>query len=117
MKLKNTFNNKIVNLNQNLISRQGLSDIDVDMIKKLHIVRGCYCNLIENIDDKEDLKSIRDIITQIDFKLQELWNFPQDVIYHRFWELPKCDCPKLDNIDTYGTGHRYINTNCVFHGE
>lgn len=112
----NIFNKKLVSLNSRLISRQGLDEESVSKITKLHVVRNCYTSLIEVTDDVNKLRYFSLFITQIDFKLQELWGFPQDSIYHRFWELPKCDCPKSDNLDTYGTGHRYINPNCPLHG-
>ena len=115
--MTNIFNKRISTINSRLVANQGLSLDDVDRINNLHIVRNCYLTLMENVNDKEDLRYFTKIITQIDFKLQEIWKFKEDSSYHRFWELPKCDCPKMDNMDTYGTGHRYINPNCLLHGD
>lgn len=119
MKLKNSVNifNKVpVSINTRLVSTQGVNEESVENIIKLHKLRSCYCSLMSVTDDKEKLRQLAHFITQIDYQLQKLWNFSQDYLYHRFWELPKCECPKSDNIDTYGTGHRYINPNCPLHG-
>ncbi len=117
MKSKNIFNKRQSTINTNLAIRQNLTDEDVENIKKLHAIRNCYFGLIEVTDDKSELINIRDIITQIEFSLQKIWGFEEDARYHRFFDIPKCDCPKLDNSDLLGTGHRYINPNCILHGQ
>jgi hypothetical protein len=111
-----TFNKKNLILNQNLISRNELNEGDVSKLSKLHHIKWCFFNLAEKLEDKNELKSISEIITQIEFQLQNVWKFNQDSVYHKFWEIPKCSCPKMDNEEVYGTGHRYINTNCLYHG-
>jgi hypothetical protein len=112
----NTFGKKITSINARLVAAKNVSDEDVDKIKRLHKLRNCYVQLMEIKYTKEDLKYLANIVTQIDFQLQKLWKFKEDSLYHRFWELPKCECPSMDNIDVYGTGHRYINPNCKIHG-
>ena len=81
----------------------------------------CKSNLEEQLkeiqSDSVELKRLSLFVTQIDFQLQKLWKFKVDSAYHRFWELPKCQCPASDNLDTFGTGHRYINPNCKIHGK
>jgi len=104
-------------LNARLISNQDLKKEEVDKIYKLHRVRNCYITLMNISTSKEDLRYLSQIVTQIDFQLQRLWKFKEDSSYHRFWDLPKCDCPKMDNQDVYGTGYRYINPNCLIHGD
>ncbi len=111
------FDKRISTINSILVANQGLDLDTVSKINKLHRVRNCYLTLMDEFNDKGNLRHFSNIITQIDFQLQKLWKFKEDSAYHRFWELPKCDCPKMDNIDTYGTGHRYINPNCILHGD
>ena len=112
----NTFRKKNFSLNKNLISSQNIDGYDVVKLLKLHQIKNCFFNLAEKFDDKSDLKYISEIVTEIEFQLQNVWRFNQDLVYHKFWELPKCSCPKMDNEDVYGTGHRYINSNCIYHG-
>lgn len=104
-------------LNSLLISKQELNDTDVNKINKLHYIKNCFFDIIEKEYDPNRLKLISKLVTQIEFQLQKLWKFEQDQTFHKFWELPKCSCPKLDNEDLSGTGHRYIDTNCIFHGK
>lgn len=115
--MSNIFAGKMVVVNSRLVTNQGLDLDEVDKVNKLHKVRNCYLTLMENTDDSVELKRLSLFVTQIDFQLQKLWKFKVDSAYHRFWELPKCQCPASDNLDTFGTGHRYINPNCKIHGK
>jgi len=111
-----TFYKKNIQLNTNLIRQKNLNNQDIERISKLHSVKECFKSLMEKESDVERLRYFSKLITQIDFQLQKLWKFEQDITHHRFWELPKCDCPKSDNNDVCGLGHRFINNNCVLHG-
>ena len=115
--MSNIFAGKMVVVNSRLVTNQGLDLDEVDKVNKLHKVRNCYLTLMENTDDSVELKRLSLFVTQIDYQLQKLWKFKVDSAYHRFWELPKCQCPASDNLDTFGTGHRYINPNCKIHGK
>lgn len=113
--MSNIFAGKSVIINSRLVANQNLELEDLIKIEKLHMVRNCYLTLMENTDDSVELKRLSLFITQIDFQLQKLWKFKVDSNYHRFWELPKCQCSILDNREKYGTG-RYYNPNCPIHG-
>lgn len=104
-------------LNDRLIKQQDLNDTDVKNIHKLHSIKNCFIDIMEKEDCQNKLKLMSRLVTQIEFQLQKAWKFEQDQTFHRFWELPKCSCPKLDNEDLSGTGHRYINPNCLYHGK
>lgn len=104
-------------LNSRLISNQRLTTEDVDKLNKLHLIRNCYTSLMQSEEDSTNLRYLASIVTQIDFQLQKIWKFKLDENYHKFWNLPGCECPKLDNMDMYGTGHRYTNPNCPIHGK
>ena len=72
---------------------------------------------MELSEDKEEVRRLDKIVTQIEFQLQTLWRFKQDETMHRWFERPKCSCPKMDNSEMLGTGVRYTNPNCIIHGE
>jgi len=114
--LNSTLKSKISILNLNLINKQKINDEDVKLIHKLHIIKNCYLSFIESSNSKEDIRRFAKFITVIEFRLQNLWKFKEDINYHRFWNLPKCSCPKMDNMDDYGSGFRHINLNCIIHG-
>lgn len=104
-------------INQNMVNRQKVSDEDVKRIVKLQTIRKYFYDFIELSDDKEEIRRLDSIITQIEFQLQKLWGFPQDRNYHRWFDVPKCSCPKWDNADNIGSEFRIINPNCILHGE
>jgi len=112
-----TFQKRTLEINQNLIQLQNLSKDDILKVSKIHKIKDCFYSVMEKEQNIDKLKYISKILTQIEFRLQSLWRFEQDIIFHRFWEVPKCECPKMDNEDVYGTGHRYINSNCIIHGK
>ena len=69
----------------------------------------------QDIKDIVLLRQIANRITKIDFLLQRLWGFTQDIRYHRWFELPCCSCPK--DVE-YGEPYidPEIDDNCVLHG-
>lgn len=103
-------------LNSHLIARQKLNDEDVERLKLLHIGQYSIREQMKLTDDKYLLKMFAEMITLIEFELQRTWKFPMDANWHRFWTLPKCLCPQMDNNDAYPTG-RYVRVqNCPIHG-
>ena len=48
--------------------------------------------------------------------LQKLWGFPEDENYIRWWWVPKCTCPKLDNDDNYPIGYYTTSMYCPLRG-
>ena len=72
---------------------------------------------MEKAKDKITLRLLNESITELDFKLQELWGFPLDPNYHRWWEVPQCACPHFDNVDRYGTKYRVTVDKCPIHGK
>jgi hypothetical protein len=105
-----------VALNERLIKRQGLTEAEVDDIKRLHEYR-------LSIEDRMrkaigwELKSLYSIWVETQYNLQEKWKFPKSENHIRFWEAPKCTCPRMDNEDSYPHGFYIKNTSCPIHGE
>ena len=82
----------------------------------MHELKAGVYEQITLTDDSKKLKELAQELRGIEFKLQELWGFPQDGNFHRFWEAPKCKCPKMDNKDRYP--HRQIiSSKCPLHGD
>lgn len=110
-----TRDGRTIFLNRLLIKRQGCTVETVEKLKQVHYERMGVIKRMEETDDPVALQVLNKSIIEIDFKLQELWGFPQDPNYHRWWEVPKCKCPKLDNSDNYGTKYRIIRGDCPVH--
>jgi len=106
----------ITHLNSNLIRQQKLNEEDVARLKLLHVGQYSIREQMKLTDDKYLLKMFAEMITLIEFELQRTWKFPMDANWHRFWTLPKCQCPQMDNNDAYPTG-RYVRVrSCPIHG-
>lgn len=90
--------------NPKLADKQNVSVVNRRVIDKLHILR----ELIEHEAGKEDsefiAKRLYEEWVENEALLQELWGFPIDPNYVRFWNYPTCQCPKMDNEEYYGHG-------------
>lgn len=65
--------------------------------------------------NKKDLTSFDNRLTNVEFNLQILYGVDEDINFHRFWETPKCTCPKIDNTLKYPFGDYEIDANCPIH--
>ena len=102
-------------INKQLAEEKNLSDFTIETIEKIHKELEALLNL--GIEDIKDVNKYVQDITNYDYDLQRLWNFPQDRAYHSYWFRAKaCDCAVLDNQDMIGTGYRSINADCPLHG-
>lgn len=68
------------------------------------------------IPTQDRLIELAEEIHCIDYIIQDLYGFPMDFNYHRFWEVPQCSCPLLDNQDRWGTGSYIMAKDCKIHG-
>lgn len=89
---------------------QGFKNIKKSQSKRIKIFY-----LMENTDDQKALEKLDKEFTSNEFYLQEQWGFEKNINYHKFWEAPKCTCPKFDNDDNYPFGHYSFNQNCPVH--
>lgn len=109
-------NEYITTINSNLIKIKGIDSEGLKLIIKLHKQKHKISEKMLKTDDKKLLKEFADLITNIEFDLQKAWGFEQNIDYHKFWYLEKCECPKLDNDDRYPHGNYIITNNCPIHG-
>ena len=121
MKLTAKYKGQVIRLNEDLIASRGLSKKQVKKILKVHKEKLKILHMmrewsIESFDFQYALRTMANNITDIEFKLQALWGFPQSREYHKFWELPQCGCPKMDNDDRYPSGIYVYSEGCPIHG-
>jgi hypothetical protein len=102
-------------LNESLMIRQGKLH-NLEAIKAVHQTKLEIHELIRVTTDKQLLRSYGQDLTLCEFELQKLWGFPEDIAFHRFWETPKCTCPKFDNEERYGTKYSVVALMCPIHG-
>ncbi len=115
MTVKDLDGKEVFLLNKHLFDRQ-LCWENLEAIKEVHALKLLFYAVIEETTDRKLLKELALDITLCEFELQRLWKFTEDVKFHRFWEVPKCVCPKLDNNDNYPTGYYMVSTTCPLHG-
>lgn len=48
--------------------------------------------------------------------LQLYWGFERDERFIRFWEVPGCTYPAIDNSEAWPTGYYSISGACPIHG-
>lgn len=102
-------------LNARLVAQKNLSSDDVEWIKKFHVDRLGIEEVMENASHK-DLKGLYALWYDNQRTLQEAWKFPLNDNFIRFWNVPQCTCPKMDNEDAYPTGYYTVNSSCPVHG-
>ena len=104
----------VTNLNKYLVDRQCLSFGAVEKIKKLHIFKHLLFEKMK-VCPEEDLAQYNEYVVACEYALQRAWGFPEDENYHRFWNTPRCECPKIDNEDAYPTGYYAHTVGCPVH--
>lgn len=108
--------------NPKLADKQNVSELNRKVIDKLHILRYFIeQNVKELVLVKDELKQELVLANYEEWfenekLLQELWNFPEDENYIKFWTFPACSCPKMDNDDAYPTGFYIHSQGCLIHG-
>ncbi len=106
-------------INHNLAIKQNISFSEALNIAELQILRSKLVNTLKNVKTVTELNKpllaiIGKQLTQLEFHLQYLWGFDLNLSYHRFWELPQCSCPKMDNRDSF-PNYSFISGGCPLH--
>lgn len=103
-------------INKALAERQNLDEYTIE---KIELCQAYLSDVL--IMPSVFLESPKDVLEHIhdlEYKLQGLWGFPQDIKFHRYdYKVKWCTCPELDNDEMAGnTDKRWINGNCPYHG-
>lgn len=113
------YKDKAIVLNINLIKKQGLeNNIErIEQLKQSHIEKMMLFEQMKQTDDRIKLHELAGSVEQLEYHQQYLWGFPLNSNMHRWFEVPKCACPKQDNIDRMGTNYKIYDYNCPVHGK
>jgi hypothetical protein len=109
------FEDQVTYLNHKMVERQGVSDATLELIKQSHVERFKLFKTALATDDVTTLRSLAAQFEELEFRQQELWGFGRNADYHRWFDFPKCTCPKLDNMDRMGTSYRVYSEDCPIH--
>ncbi len=113
---KVTYKNNTIYLNETLIKDKNVSKKNLNRIKTLHFQKMILFEAMEKIDDPNTLRKYDKYLDEIETELQYCWGFDYNPNFFKFWERPKCTCPKMDNEDMYPTRYCIINSDCPLHG-
>lgn len=108
-------------LNPKLLKQQGIDEKTEKLIIEKHKELYEIIEILDSLDyyDENNRLRIKELVKSIEimeYSLQKLWKFTEDINYHTHWLKPKlCSCPKLDNYERLGYG-RIIRSTCVLHG-
>jgi hypothetical protein len=91
-----------------LTNNKNLDKLKNCLLEKLKIY-----DIIENSDI--DLHQYYKKITDIEYNMQILYGEKEDISEHRFWETPKCTCPKIDNLEIFPSDNPIFYENCPIH--
>lgn len=103
-------------ISMQLAARQNISEEAVAEIIHRHEVREGIVLAMENTNDTTLLKRFFKKWSDNEYALQKLWGFEEDSDFHKWWYVPKCTCPKMDNDDNYPLGYYVTDTGCPVHG-
>jgi len=87
---------------------------DVDSLKKCLLEKLKIYDEIGNSKDK-NLTKYSKKLSDVEFNLQLLYGVDEDEKFHRFWETPKCTCPKIDNVVKFPNGNYIFDKTCPIH--
>ena len=104
-------------LNQRLVEKQGLTANTVEAIVALHEEKLEVFAGMSTTTDSTTLRTLANVVTNIEFQLQVLWGFERSADFHYWWNVPHCTCPVMDNRERWGTPHSVRNMDCIVHGE
>lgn len=104
-------------LSPTLALKQGITYEDLDKLKKLHQIRLELFEESRSLNTTSENRQLAERVEHLEFELQKAWKFTPDKKFHSWWfQVPTCKCPKLDNLDSLGTGFCVISGNCPLHG-
>lgn len=104
-------------INELLIKLRNISDTALAQIIHWHKAKLALFDKMWAADDVVELRRLNELVTKCEFNLQELWGFALDENFHRWYHVPKCTCPKMDNNDRLGTKYKIYSGDCPIHGD
>ena len=104
-------------INLALVRKQGVTDDAAYKIMSLQQTRDMLHEAMKQCSwNKKVLQQYPPLLETIETELQALWGFEQNINYYKFWDVPACACPSMDNNDKYPYGNYVINLSCPVHG-
>ncbi len=108
-------NKPAYDLNPALILKNKLTRDEVKQLIQLHQSKIVLFNEAEKEIDRVKLQALVADLENLEFEIQACSKLRRDKNYHRWFDFPKCTCPKVENEQNLSTAKRVINPNCIAH--
>lgn len=109
-----TYRGKKYFVNALLLKQRNVSVAVAEEIIKLHKRRLWLYDYMGKALEVE-LPQLAQEVEDLECELQELWGFRRDRTKHRWFMVPRCSCPKMDNGELLGTEYRIVFEDCPVH--
>ena len=104
--------------NLNLLIERDIDKETALKIAELQHKRELLIIEMQFTDDMSIILDSFDELTKNEFNLQELWGFEKNEDYHFLigkGNIPHCECPLQDNLESRNCGYRIYSENCPLH--
>lgn len=100
-----------IEANEAFARSRGLSDGDTEELRQTYVL------MSDVLDHPEKYRNPVARVTELEFQMQRMWKFPEDVRFHHYGLfINGCTCPRFDNFELVGhTENRYIASDCPWH--
>lgn len=107
----------VTRLSQRLAEKQGVTDDELQALRASHQLRLYLFQIADNNREHPlTLQMLARMFSHLESEQQELWHFGADLNFQRFFDLPGCTCPRMDNEERLGTPYKIYDTACPIHG-
>lgn len=104
-----------VRINMALANQQNMTETEIAAFELVSTQLEAFLRRPEMYASPDEAVAI---VEGFEYVLQSLLKFPMGRSHHKYFcHIQGCDCPKYDNQDLFGTGKRYVNSNCKWHGD
>jgi hypothetical protein len=98
-----------------LVLKQNINDEQLFSLKEIHIKKYLIAKQIEFSNKIKEQKELAKKFHIVEFELQRAYGYKEDAEFHKFWELPKCICPKKYNDNLIGKKGKIKDPHCHIH--
>jgi hypothetical protein len=100
-----------------LIARQSLDDERIAAPQATHVERSRIFCAMAATDVPAELLVLARAFDILEFTQQRLWRFAELAEMHRWFDVPKCACPKHVNRNLMGGPLRAVSLECPVHAQ
>ena len=102
----------ILCLNSRLLEEKNIDEARLEKIKRAHIALYRTYQKMKKPISNDVQQNLVKRCTRIEYILQDLWGFDRNRLFHNWFEVPGCNCPKSDNRERKGINYQIISEAC-----